>query len=396
MASTQLLPMSIDDSAQYDSDTASVHSVIGRLKHRRSARRGGILVVLLTAVILLLYLLVPAKHEAPIVESASETKPVAVKPSFTSEGGAEPAWLADARVFASNRSSIYSAADFTTNALKTNSLKPVSAILLAWKRMDSLRFIAGFISKYPFIKEIIIWNNSDDIHLSVKDFSMAVSNRTDLTMRVYNSAANLHDLGKHMACGSLASFDTCYLQDDDWLPLQLDSLYSSYLRDPQRIHTNTMPMIHIEHRRWTFTDPNVGLHTGFAWLGCGSFMPRSITRRFLEHVAQQGLNLEQTRVVDMYFTIFANRYVVQFVNKLFPLDQQFGWSERPDQWNIVYTNMMDAAKRMRKGLADRSWDKGIMADAGASNVEPDEISLFQEQTLRYVVRSSGYRILILI
>lgn len=82
------------------------------------------------------------------------------------------------------------------------------------------------------------------------------------TLRIYNSPSNMHDLGKHLAC-SLATQSHCYFNDDDWLNIYLDSLYTKYLEccdgrsaDGEsaggRIASNTMPIIHLEHRRWRF------------------------------------------------------------------------------------------------------------------------------------------------
>ena len=44
------------------------------------------------------------------------------------------------------------------------------------------------------------------------------------------------------------------MTDDDWLNRHLDSLYTNFLRFPEVIHTNTMPLIHLEHQRWQFHD----------------------------------------------------------------------------------------------------------------------------------------------
>jgi len=35
-------------------------------------------------------------------------------------------------------------------------------------------------------------------------------------VRVFNSPSNVHDAGKHFAC-AMATYDTCYFNDDDWL-----------------------------------------------------------------------------------------------------------------------------------------------------------------------------------
>lgn len=66
-----------------------------------------------------------------------------------------------------NRRSIYTPQMFTTEQLKHNGLKPVTAVLLGWKRFESLKFIIQYLTRYPFIKEIIIWNNNLDTRLNI-------------------------------------------------------------------------------------------------------------------------------------------------------------------------------------------------------------------------------------
>lgn len=80
-------------------------------------------------------------------------------------------------------------------------------------------------------------------------------------LRIFNSPSNVHDAGKHFAC-SMASNEHCYFNDDDWLNIYMDSLYTKYLEccsgsggHGGRIVSNTMPIIHLEHRRWRFENP---------------------------------------------------------------------------------------------------------------------------------------------
>ena len=59
----------------------------------------------------------------------------------------------------------------------------------------------------------------------------------------------------------------------------MDSIYINFLKNPSRF--NSMPIIHLEHRRWMFANAGKNFHTGFTWLGCGSFVPRAKVQRFL-------------------------------------------------------------------------------------------------------------------
>lgn len=64
-----------------------------------------------------------------------------------------------------SRSSAFRREQFTDEALKENRLIPVTAILLGWKRIESLQVVVNYISRYPYIKEILIWNNNDNTRL---------------------------------------------------------------------------------------------------------------------------------------------------------------------------------------------------------------------------------------
>ncbi|RUP44737.1 hypothetical protein BC936DRAFT_149067 [Jimgerdemannia flammicorona] len=82
------------------------------------------------------------------------------------------------------------------------------------------------------------------------------------------------------------------------------------------------------------------MHTGFTWLGCGAFIPRSKVLRFLAQLGSNGLSKDRLRVADMYFSIWTNQYPYQMSNPLTPLDQKEGWSDGVDQWRIVYQNIV--------------------------------------------------------
>ncbi|KAF9141577.1 hypothetical protein BGX30_004540 [Mortierella sp. GBA39] len=252
------------------------------------------------------------------------------------------------------RKSAYSFDDFTEEGLvmETNQhLLPATAILLGWKRLDGLKLIVNYLARYPYIKEIIIWNNNQGTKLNKKDFEFDDSYGPVPELQVYNGQENLHDFAKYMSC-SLAKYQHCYFQDDDWLNTHMDALYTNFLTSPSLIHTNTLPLIHMEHRRWTFTNAEYKLHTGFAWMGTGSYLPREKAQRLLEQGGNSNLAKDRLKVIDMYFSLWTNQYPYQLVNYLMPLDQKNGWSTdgAVDHWTVVYRNMMDAATRLYSAL----------------------------------------------
>ncbi|KAF9416663.1 hypothetical protein BGZ94_010161 [Podila epigama] len=253
-----------------------------------------------------------------------------------------------------NRKSAYSFSDFTEErmVLPANShLLPATAILLGWKRQEGLQMIVNYLARYPYIKEIIVWNNNLDVRLLNSDFKFDGRYGPLPELKVINGGENLHDLAKYLSC-SLAKYEHCYFQDDDWLNTHMDSLYTNFLNSPNLIHTTTLPMINIEHRRWSFTNEDIKMHAGFAWMGTGSYVPRNKAQRLLEQAASGNLAKDRLKVVDMYFSIWTNQYPYQLINGLTPLDQKNGWSTEgvSDHWAIVFRNMLDAAGRLYSAL----------------------------------------------
>ncbi|KAF9922269.1 hypothetical protein FBU30_007629 [Linnemannia zychae] len=242
-----------------------------------------------------------------------------------------------------SRKSSYSFEDFGEQGLQlpqNDYLLPATAILLGWKRIDNLKLLVNYLARYPYIKEIIVWNNNKDLKLSKRDFKFDSSYGPLPELQVYNAAENLHDFAKYMSC-SLAKYEYCYFQDDDWLNTHMDALYTNFLTCPNLIHTNTLPLIQMEHRRWTFTNEDYNMHAGFSWMGTGSYLPREKARRLLEQRGNTTLAKDRFKVIDMYFSIWTNQYPYQLVNYLTAFDQKNDWgTERvSDHWSVVFRNM---------------------------------------------------------
>ncbi|CAB4417263.1 unnamed protein product [Rhizophagus irregularis] len=198
------------------------------------------------------------------------------------------------------------------------------------------------------LTKILVWNNNNKTRIYSKDFKL---NNSDVELNVFNSEENLHDLSKYTTC-SMAKYDYCYFQDDDWLNLYMDSLYTNFLENPNLIHSNSMPVIYLESRRWMFANVDKNLHTGFTWLGCGSFVSRAKVQRFLGQLGSISLIKDRLKLADRYFTLWTNQYPYQLSNPLTPLDQKDGWGV--DQWNMVYNNILDATQKLYTALAVKS------------------------------------------
>ncbi len=80
-------------------------------------------------------------------------------------------------------------------------------------------------------------------------------------LKFINSPKNIFFIARYYAC-AMASTDTCFFQDDDWLVWPMNSLYQNYLNYPNLLHTNTNPVVNFLSWSWTFYDESINLHSG--------------------------------------------------------------------------------------------------------------------------------------
>ncbi|KAG0253334.1 hypothetical protein BG011_006419 [Mortierella polycephala] len=261
----------------------------------------------------------------------------------------------------------------------------VTAVILSWKRKEGAKAVVAHLKKYPFIGEILIWNNNPDLELKTADFSVKSSDSSSTwpTITVFNSVANLHDFSKYTTC-SLAKYDHCYIQDDDWINLAMDSMYALYVDQPNTLVTSTIPAMNAQQRSWMFQNPQLGLHTGFTWLGAGSFMPKQAVFKFLLQLGGSNLWKERVQLSDLFFSLWRNQYPTVLSHALAPLDQSSSWSGRIDQWSVVYEHMTDAVFRITTALSGLGFVQGSPHRAGAKTdfeVE-EETPVFKDRHTR--------------
>ncbi|KAG0358265.1 hypothetical protein BC939DRAFT_481947 [Gamsiella multidivaricata] len=270
----------------------------------------------------------------------------------------------------------------------TSKYVPVTAVILSWKRKEGTKAVVAHLRRYPFIQEILIWNNNPEIELYAADFADHDSNLNTTknvwpSVTVFNSVANLHDFSKYTTC-SLAKYDYCYLQDDDWINLSLDSLYTVFVDQPESLVTSTVPAMYAQQRTWMFQNPQFDLHTGFSWLGAGSFMPKKAIFKFLMQLGGSNLWKERVQLSDLFFSLWRNQYPVVLSHALAPLDQSSSWSGRIDQWSVVYEHMTDAMVRITTVLSGLGLVQGSPHRAGAKAdfAAEEEKPLFKDRHTR--------------
>ncbi|KAF9356074.1 hypothetical protein BGX26_005758 [Mortierella sp. AD094] len=280
--------------------------------------------------------------------------------------------------------SLFTSDHQTAASPATSKYVPVTAVILSWKRKEGAKTVVAHLRKYPFIQEILIWNNNAEIELTATDFAdqrhpQNTTKNSWPSVTVFNSVANLHDFSKYTTC-TLAKYDHCYIQDDDWINLSLDSMYSIFVDQPNSLTTSTIPAMYAQQRSWVFQNPQIGLHTGFSWLGAGSFMPKKAVFKFLMQLGGSNLWKERVQLSDLFFSLWRNQYPIVLSHSLAPLDQSSSWSGRIDQWSVVYEHMSDAVERITTVLSGQGSVQGSPHRVGA---KADFVTEEEEPLVKY-------------
>ncbi|GAA6064390.1 hypothetical protein JCM10212_004229 [Sporobolomyces blumeae] len=173
---------------------------------------------------------------------------------------------------------------------------PVTAVVVHSDRNRAVQLVAKHLSAYPFVREILVWNNNRSTSLSAEDFALS-SPSTSLgppVLRIYNSPTDLESHARHVAC-SLATYSHCYVNSDRSLNVHLDSLYAKYTEccgggrdgreDKARIVAIAGPEETWTWKRWRFENRQTRLRTAYAELGRGALFPKSFSVRYLEQLA---------------------------------------------------------------------------------------------------------------
>ncbi len=172
----------------------------------------------------------------------------------------------------------------------------LTAVLLHWKRLDSVQNILQYLFRTHLFKQIIIWNNNPEFNLTFNHFN--TNQQINEFIHIINSKENLKDEAKYRAC-TQAKTRACFYVDDDWnVSHYLKSLISSFRSDPNLLHSVTDAYTFYTNLVWTYLDSKIDLHSGFSWIGCGSV--------FLRQHAQQHLQLMHK--------FFQNRTSNKFIN----------------------------------------------------------------------------------
>ena len=201
-----------------------------------------------------------------------------------------------------------------------------------WPNLDPT--IKSLIT-FPWIREIIVWNNNQEENNMKLNDIIKWTNVSDFPIRIINSVENVGTLGRYLACKQ-ASFDNCLVMDDDWFPVGLSSLRASYvLSEGQGIHVITDAMTSFMDRSYRFfTSDNTKTRFGFAWVGVAACFSRFVAVTFLSlwgEISILAPDLIKLRgSEDFCFTIFYQKdYPITLETSIVPLaknDAEFAMS----------------------------------------------------------------------
>ena len=158
-----------------------------------------------------------------------------------------------------------------------------TAIVLHWKSLSRVQHSVENFLRTKVFKEIIVWNNNPQIKLTHSQ--LIRTNDTSTTIYIINSNHNLKDQAKYRACAGARTL-VCFYADDDWdTSSYVNTLIASFRSDPNLLHVATNGITYYNNMLWTFIDSKIDLHTGFAWIGCGSIFLREHAERHLQLLA---------------------------------------------------------------------------------------------------------------
>lgn len=140
----------------------------------------------------------------------------------------------------------------------------VTAVLLRWKRHDELREIEAHLRTFPFIGEVIIWDNT--------------------------RGENFINFGRYLAAAE-AENETIYTQDDDCIIENVEELFNVY-----ESHNRTKLVNGMKRERMAFYRGRDSM------MGWGGFFERSWVSCLTGYVHKYGRDQVFYRETDRIFT----------------------------------------------------------------------------------------------
>lgn len=191
------------------------------------------------------------------------------------------------------------------------SLHPLcSAVIITrnLERRKNVGMIVQHLLTHAWIREITVWNNGAELFMQdIVDW--VNTHRYPLTeVRIVNSLTNEGTLARYMGCSD-SSYPNCLTFDDDWFPVGLSSLRSSYVLSSSRgIHIITDASTRFFDISARFNIENTSVVFGFGWVGVASLFSRETAVAFMEKwnamkKAEPGYMSDFQHHEDFFFTL---------------------------------------------------------------------------------------------
>lgn len=214
------------------------------------------------------------------------------------------------------------------------SLPRATAVITTYlpERHANLPVQANVLLENCFIAEVLVWNNNPGFHIQADSPFVTVS----------NSRTNIGTDAKYTAC-LMASSPACYIIDDDWLPLHVETLYRLFLMTQgDQAVVLTDGVTQYMDVSMSYSD-DIRKHFGFAWLGVGSFISKNDASRFMlqqHHLIPQRFRQHS----DIFFSIFANKLPLVLSANIQPL----GANDSPKKMSggDGYERFLDEARKV--------------------------------------------------
>ena len=246
----------------------------------------------------------------------------------------------------------------------------LTAIVLHWKRLLGVKHAIRRLLDSHLFKELIVWNNNPEINLAVD--AIVPANYSSTFIRVINSKENIKDEAKYRACCE-AKTPACYYADDDWDTSDyIRSLVASFHSDPTRLHSVTDAGTYYTNLMWSYFDPQIDLHTGFSWIGCGSVFLREHAQRHLQllhHYLEKDPSMTNKTIAvnrrestsfldllhfsDVFFSLWLNDVPTQLnahIRELPDAHSGPSFSSTAEFLNLQYRSSVSAIRILEKAL----------------------------------------------
>ncbi len=166
----------------------------------------------------------------------------------------------------------------------------VSACLLSYNRPNNIQLIIDSLHDYPFINEILVWNNKPGCTLAVKGAKV----------RVINSPENKICYGRFL-CAQQAKNNIIYFQDDDAIIPNVRELYEAFINDPSCITYALSPNHYQVRDKYVFAGAQI------AFLGWGSFIHKAWVTILDRYLKENENDYLFRREADKFFTLLLRR-----------------------------------------------------------------------------------------